>query len=106
MVLAPVLLVLAARSRRGRHRKVQLAAELRQQSLHERRFSGPGGTRDDEGERLATHGFHPRLRRHSRFCTCSRSFSISSFMRSTSLVILSCAVLEPIVLTSRCISWS
>src|SRR5579872_1466393 len=77
-----------------------------QHFLHQRGFPRPGRAGDDENERLLC-----GCERHSTFCACSRSFSISDFTSSASPVIANPSdstpgVLDSSVLASRCISWS
>ena len=88
----------------------------RQQLLAERRLAaarrrgeedeqGPavGSRRPDGG--LLTFGFWlPAF--HSTFCACSRNFSNSAFNVTTSREMTASLALEPMVLTSRFISWA
>src|SRR5437763_2140386 len=70
MVFPAVLLPVAARPCRVRNGKMQISGMPREELRDQRRLSPAGGRGDDEeiarGE-IA----------HSRFCTCSRTFSVS-----------------------------
>ena len=65
-------------------------------------FPAPGGRGEDEQQAgLESSGFV-----HSTFCTCSRMRSTSAFIETTRAEISACWLLEPVVFTSRCISWT
>src|SRR5882672_587504 len=71
---------------------------------HQRGFSRTGWPGDNEHQRQMRLGY-----RHSTFCACSRSFSMSDFTSSAKVVIArpsdsTPGVLESKVLASRCIS--
>src|SRR6202158_4080826 len=75
-----------------------------QHFLHQRGLARPRRSGNDEHQRLLC-----LCQRHSTFCACSRSFSISDFTSSARLVIASPSdstpgVLDSNVFASRCIS--
>src|SRR5579859_2566330 len=85
-----------------RDREIEIGDKV-QQLVDQSRLSRARGRRDDVNNRNIS-------RAHSRFCTCSRDFSISAFMASPASVILRASparpdVLESSVLASRFISW-
>src|SRR5580658_309709 len=82
IVLLPIFFA-AARSPRGvGNGEIQITHRL-QQLIDKCRFARTGRRRDDVDDGLM------RRRTHSRFCTCSRDFSISAFMTSPASVIFS-----------------
>src|SRR5262249_3611509 len=98
VVFAAVLLTATWRARGVRDREFKVGNELAE-FVYQSGFSRAGRRRDDEQDST-----------HSRFCTCSRHFSISAFISSPTSVIRSAPpvipeVFESSVLASRFISW-
>src|SRR5579864_4867086 len=104
VILFLVLLASAWSSRRVRDRKIEIRNQF-QQLGHQCGFTRTRRRGDDEDQRLVRNGTH------SRFCTCSRDFSISAFMARPASVIFSASparpeVFDSNVFASRFISWS
>src|SRR5207247_1027697 len=77
-------------------------------SPHKRLFAAPDGpeTTNRLPSRLSTgRAPLPRRARYSRFCTCSRIFSIRPFAASAAWLTSRSSAFEAIVLTSRFSSW-
>src|SRR5262245_50850635 len=89
MIFAAVLFAAAGRTRGKRDRELQVAYVL-PQLIDQRGFAGSGGSGDDV-----------EYAAHSRFCTCSRHFSISDFICSPSSVMRSPSPATPDVFESR-----
>src|SRR5262249_40466958 len=94
VIFAAVLLAATRETRGKRYRKLQML-DIFAQLIHERRLAGAGRRRDDI-----------KCAAHSRFCTCSRHFSISDFICRPSSVMRSPSpatpeVFESSVLASR-----
>src|SRR5579863_7349371 len=101
-VLFAILLTAAQRPRGVGDRKIETRRH-REQHVDERRLARSRGRRNDIDDGL--------VGAHSRFCTCSRDFSISAFMARPASVIFSASparpeVLESSVFASRFISCS
>src|SRR5260370_3649762 len=101
-VLLAVLFATAWRARGIGDGKVQVG-NLFQQFADQRGFAGPGRGRNDVNQLM------DRWSLHSRFCTCSRDFSISAFIATPASVMFSASPERPenfdsSVLTSHFIS--
>src|SRR5690348_3094692 len=99
VVFASVLLAASRRARCVGNGELQVRDEFTD-LVNERSFAGAGRCRD-----------HVDDAAHSRFCTCSRDFSIADFIRNPSSVMRMASpaipvVFESIVLASRFISCS
>src|ERR687884_650218 len=93
MIVFPVLLTAPKSPRRVGNGENQVGNEL-ENLVRERGFTRARWRRDDKNEWLAVVA-------HSRFCTCSRDFSISAFMARPASVILRASPARPEVLESR-----
>src|ERR1051325_11353418 len=94
MVRPAVVLPCAGRARRRGYRIADVRP-ARKQRLRDRRLATSGRRGQDDDPR-----------RHSRFSSCSRSFSSSPFIVITVWVIAASFAFEPIVFTSRKSSWA
>src|SRR4029079_19520043 len=94
IVIAPFGLTGTRRPRRTRNRVPDILSG-RQKLVSDGRLPAPGGRRENDGDR-----------HYSRFSTCSRLRSSSSFVAITSSWIWASLALLPIVFASRTISWS
>src|SRR5215469_4193417 len=93
VILLAMLLAAAAGARGVGNREIKVRNKF-QEFVREGRFTRTRGSRDDEDERFGRGG-------HSRFCTCSRDFSISAFMARPASVILRASPASPEVFESR-----
>src|SRR5260370_6350605 len=93
-VLLAVLFATAWRVRGIGDGKVQVG-NLFQQFADQRGFAGPGRGRNDVNQWLV------RGRHHSRFCTCSRDFSLSAFIASPASGMFSASPATPEIFESR-----
>src|SRR5580698_5006903 len=102
VILLAILLAAARLAGSVGNGKIEVGDQLHQFG-DERGFARTGRSRNNVDNRLAR-------RAHSRFCTCSRDFSISDFMASPASVIFNASparpeVFDSRVLASRFISW-
>src|SRR5580704_3667284 len=113
VVLLAILLASTQGSRGVGDREIETRCH-REQYIDQGRFSRSGGCGDDVDDRFVR-SIHSRVIHsqigHSRFCTCSRDFSISAFMARPASVMLSASparpeVFESSVFASRFISCS
>src|SRR5262249_13958444 len=99
VVLPALDLTVASRARRvGDRKEERLARGVREEAADEGRLASPRLRREDDQVAL-------RRLAHSTLRTCSRIFSISAFMSSTSRVDRRSRLLDPSVFSSRRISW-
>src|SRR5437899_9144160 len=94
VVLLAILLAPAEGTSRVGNRKVEVRNQFHQFG-DERGFPGARRRGDDVHQRLVGRGIH------SRFCTCSRDFSISAFMANPASVIFKASPASPDVFESR-----
>src|SRR6266567_5220535 len=92
VVLLAVLLTAAERACSVGDGEIEVRNQL-QQFVDQGRFPRSGWRRNDVDD--------GRVGAHSRFCTCSRDFSISAFIASPASVIFNASPARPEVLESR-----